>query len=68
MALINCPECGARISDKALSCPNCGHPMIAEKKKGSWQPMNIWWMSIAVIALVVALFSLINSCHWKPVI
>lgn len=67
MALINCPECGAQISDKALTCPNCGHPMTASQKKGNWHPMNIWWMSIAVIALVVALFSLINSCHWNPV-
>lgn len=24
MALINCPECGKEISDKAASCPNCG--------------------------------------------
>lgn len=27
MALINCPECGKEISDKAASCPNCGCPM-----------------------------------------
>lgn len=24
MSLINCPECGKEISDKAASCPNCG--------------------------------------------
>ena len=24
MALINCPECGKEISDKAPACPNCG--------------------------------------------
>ncbi len=24
MAMINCPECGREISDKAASCPNCG--------------------------------------------
>ena len=24
MALIKCPECGAKISDKARSCPHCG--------------------------------------------
>jgi len=29
MALINCPECGAEISEKAMSCPKCGHPMKA---------------------------------------
>lgn len=27
MALINCPECGKEISDKAASCPNCGLPI-----------------------------------------
>lgn len=27
MALINCPECGKEISDKAESCPNCGMPI-----------------------------------------
>ena len=30
MALIKCPECGKERSDKALSCPNCGVPMIKE--------------------------------------
>ncbi|MCM1252644.1 MAG: zinc ribbon domain-containing protein [Clostridium sp.] len=27
MALINCPECGKEISDKAVYCPNCGFPI-----------------------------------------
>lgn len=27
MALINCPECGKEISEKAKSCPNCGCPI-----------------------------------------
>lgn len=26
MALINCPECGKEVSDKAKLCPNCGCP------------------------------------------
>ncbi len=25
MALVPCPECGCSISDKAYSCPQCGH-------------------------------------------
>lgn len=41
MALINCPECGKEISDKAASCPNCGNPMncpttVSEKKTESY--------------------------------
>lgn len=27
MSLINCPECGKEISDKATNCPNCGYPI-----------------------------------------
>ena len=27
MALINCPECGKEISDKAVACINCGFPL-----------------------------------------
>lgn len=27
MALINCPECGREISDKAPACPHCGVPL-----------------------------------------
>ena len=27
MAIINCPECGREVSDKALSCPHCGNPI-----------------------------------------
>ena len=29
MALVNCPECGAQISDKATFCPRCGLPIAA---------------------------------------
>lgn len=27
MALINCPECEREVSDQALACPHCGHPI-----------------------------------------
>lgn len=27
MALIQCPECGAMVSDQATSCPKCGSPV-----------------------------------------
>lgn len=26
MALVNCPECGNQVSDKAANCPSCGMP------------------------------------------
>ena len=31
MALIECNECGAQVSDKASKCPKCGNPMKAGK-------------------------------------
>lgn len=33
MALINCPECGKEISDKAKVCINCGYPISREDNK-----------------------------------
>ena len=27
MALINCPECEREVSDQAMACPHCGHPI-----------------------------------------
>ena len=30
MALINCPECGREISDKASACPHCGYPISSQ--------------------------------------
>lgn len=29
MALITCPECGVKVSDKAAACPHCGYPIAA---------------------------------------
>jgi hypothetical protein len=30
MALINCPECEKKISDKAIACPHCGAPQVCK--------------------------------------
>ncbi|WP_200174978.1 zinc-ribbon domain-containing protein [Ectothiorhodospira shaposhnikovii] len=38
MALIDCPECGRQVSDKAPACPGCGVPIAHESAQpGSWQ-------------------------------
>ncbi|MFP4080867.1 MAG: hypothetical protein ACLFMW_07815 [Ectothiorhodospira sp.] len=31
MALIECPECGRQVSDKAPTCPGCGVPIAARQ-------------------------------------
>lgn len=33
--LINCPECNANVSDKAISCPHCGYPFQKREYKSS---------------------------------
>lgn len=33
MALIQCPECGQTISDKAEKCPKCGYSIVREEKE-----------------------------------
>jgi uncharacterized transporter YbjL len=35
MALIKCSACGHEISDQALSCPNCGHPLKSRPENTS---------------------------------
>ena len=33
MPLTNCPDCSAKVSQAALSCPQCGRPL---KTPGKW--------------------------------
>ena len=40
MALIQCPECQNRISDKAEKCPHCGLPAIYFVSEQSSVPEN----------------------------
>ncbi|MBR2429744.1 MAG: zinc-ribbon domain-containing protein, partial [Alistipes sp.] len=35
MALINCPECGAKVSSSANACPHCGYPICSLLKHNS---------------------------------
>lgn len=34
MALVECSECGAKISDLASSCPHCGCPASSRRRRG----------------------------------
>jgi hypothetical protein len=41
MAMTTCKECGAEISDKAVSCPKCGARI----------PKTRWWLVIPALAV-----------------
>lgn len=42
MALITCPECGGKVSDKAAVCIHCGFPMdVAQKDDGKLYDMLV---------------------------
>jgi len=47
MSLVPCPECHARISDSAASCPQCGHADHASRIRRA--------IAIVIIMLVGAL-------------
>lgn len=47
MALIKCEDCTKEISDKALSCPNCGCPIkVSETTNIDPNPVKMDWNSI----------------------
>ena len=61
MALINCPQCGKSVSDKAAVCPNCGLPIdeivCDSKPNGKALPKSLTRvLSIFAIAILVNQF------------
>ncbi len=58
MALIKCPECGKEISDKAVSCPNCGYEGFKKKKKITKKSAVIIGVIVAVIVFVIVMLLL----------
>ncbi|MCP4648969.1 MAG: zinc ribbon domain-containing protein [PVC group bacterium] len=42
MALIKCSECGMEISEKAVSCPGCGHPMQGMEELTRLARLAVW--------------------------
>jgi uncharacterized membrane protein YvbJ len=64
MALIQCPECGHDVSDKAAACPHCGHPVRGQVKSDRVLNSNVaskivgmlgGWLIVPWIARLLAM-------------
>lgn len=63
MALINCPQCGKQISDKARKCPHCGLDLsvpYAPQQRATITPeqkprKKKWWIVLVVLGIIALL-------------
>ena len=59
MALLNCPECGGQVSDKAGGCPRCGCPAESAMPEPPLRPgasmprFHLFWLPAMLAALGV---------------
>ena len=64
MALVNCKECGKKISDKASMCPNCGCPTKEENKKQTKENkingLSIWLVLCSIICFIISVVDMVN--------
>ena len=64
MALVNCKECGKKISDKASMCPNCGCPTKEENKKQKRENringLSIWLVLCSIICFIISIVDMVN--------
>jgi len=56
MALINCPECSAEVSNTALKCPKCG-VQLRKLKRGFFGNIFKWGFIVFNLLMAVWLFS-----------
>ena len=70
MALINCPECGKQISDKAPHCIHCGYPLGAEIQshvKTMWECPVCGTKGEAEILPAFCPICKVNSSQWEEI-
>lgn len=68
MAIIDCPECGNKVSDKAENCPHCGFPIQQQETTVNSFPImpqpkrNRNWIWISVVGIFV--IAIIGIVYW----
>lgn len=64
MALVNCKECGKKISDKATMCPSCGCPTKEEsneiKKENKINGLSMWLTLCVIICFIISVVDMFN--------
>ncbi|AZI21523.1 zinc-ribbon domain-containing protein [Chryseobacterium taklimakanense] len=77
MALINCTECNKEISDKALTCPYCGNPIVSmqspvqpkiivKRNEGCFlQTLNMGCLLILIVIGLIVVSMLFSSVFFK---
>ena len=53
MALITCPRCGNRITDRALVCPYCEAPDPEQPSQGSAMGRLFWLLVVALTLFII---------------
>jgi len=56
MALISCPECQTEISDKASSCPKCGHPALYVVDNKKWYKHLFYSAWMYLMSMIIMFF------------
>lgn len=57
MSLINCPECGAKISNKASHCIKCGYVLNASDKKKGGSGCLLWILLFILLCAIIGYFN-----------
>lgn len=70
MALINCPECGKEISDKAGACPSCGCPIgesgSKKHKKIDSKKVKLLVIVLCAVFILITALVILYVCIIKP--
>jgi hypothetical protein len=72
VALIDCPDCGRQVSDKATACPQCGYPIasllpaptvqtpVAAAPSLPKQRMPVWKIVLMVVGAAAAIWLVVS--------
>ncbi len=69
MALLDCPECAHKVSDRAFACPSCGYPIAGNPSRGAdgrpWPGVvgkvaGTWISANALVSIIVGVVMIVG--------